>query len=197
MSARRFVVGAGAVLVAAACASRPWESKVPPDDGVAAFETVRAVLQHPRCQNCHIPGDAPLQFDDGRVHGQNVKRGPKGEGAVGFPCSTCHGVENAPEAYGPHAPPGAPAWRLPPPEARMVFIGLSSHELAARLKDVRATNGKDLEAMVEHVANDPLVGWGWHPGASRAPVPIPRAEFVAAFRKWVDAGAPLPPVPTR
>ena len=25
--------------------------------GLKAFETVRKVFQHPRCQNCHIPGE--------------------------------------------------------------------------------------------------------------------------------------------
>src|SRR5215831_18664978 len=59
-------------------------------EGVPAFETIRAVLQHPRCQNCHIPGDAPLQFDEGRVHSLNVLRGPDGKGAPGLPCATCH-----------------------------------------------------------------------------------------------------------
>src|SRR6185295_18775070 len=77
---------------------------------LAAFDTVQKVLQHPRCQNCHIPGDAPLQFDDGRVHAQNVKRGPDGKGAVGLPCATCHAETNPPASYGAHMPPGAPNW---------------------------------------------------------------------------------------
>jgi hypothetical protein len=46
--------------------------------------------------------------------------------------------------------------------------------------------------MLEHNANDKLVGWGWDPGVGRTPVPIPRAEFVARFRTWMDAGAPCP-----
>ncbi|WP_150640883.1 hypothetical protein [Pseudomonas fluorescens] len=29
---------------------------------LAAFTTVQKVFQSPRCQNCHIPGDSPLQF---------------------------------------------------------------------------------------------------------------------------------------
>ena len=32
---------------------------------IAAFETVRTVLQSPRCVNCHPAGDVPLQGDDG------------------------------------------------------------------------------------------------------------------------------------
>src|SRR5438552_13620750 len=109
-----------AVLLSAAAPG----SQVSKQDGLAAFETVRAVLQHPRCQNCHIPGDAPLQFDAGSVHGQNVLRGPEGKGAPGLACSTCHSTANPPSSYGAHMPPGAPNWNLPPPERKMVFIGL-------------------------------------------------------------------------
>src|SRR6266498_3847082 len=92
-------------------AASPAAAKVTKDEGLAAFETVRAVLQHPRCQNCHIPGDAPLQFDAGLVHGQNVLRGPDGTGASGLACSTCHSTVNPPSSYGAHMPPGAPNWR--------------------------------------------------------------------------------------
>ena len=158
--------------------------------GIAAFETVRAVLQHPRCQNCHIPGNAPLQFDEGLVHGQNVVRGPEGKGTPGFSCSTCHATANPPVSYGLHMPPGAPNWHLPPPETKMVFIGLSSGELCRIVKDPKRNGGKDLEALLEHVSHDKLVLWGWQPGVGRAPVSTPHAEFVARFREWVEAGAP-------
>ena len=162
-------------------------------DGVAAFETVRAVLQHPRCQNCHVPGDAPLQFDDGRAHSLGILRGPQGKGVVGLPCTTCHAGANPPESYGAHIPPGAPEWRLPPPEQKMVFIGLKSGELCRRLKDPRANGGKNLDALVTHVTSDKLVLWGWNPGVGRRPVSIPHDQFVAKFKQWVAAGAPCAP----
>src|ERR1700686_1175885 len=92
---------------------------------LAAFDTVQAVLQHPRCQNCHVPGESPLQLDAGVAHAQNVQRGPDGKGAPGLPCATCHAESNPPASYGPHMPPGAPNWHLPPPERKMVFVGLS------------------------------------------------------------------------
>lgn len=158
--------------------------------GIAAFETVRVVLQHPRCQNCHIPGNAPLQFDQGLVHGQNVVRGPEGKGAPGFSCSTCHATANPPASYGLNMPPGAPNWHLPPPERKMVFIRLSSGDLCRTVKDKSQNGGKDLEALLEHVSHDKLVLWGWAPGVGRAPVSTPHAEFVAKFREWVEAGAP-------
>ncbi len=74
----------------------------------------------------------------------------------------------------------------------MVFLHLTPAQLCATIKDPARTGGKDLPAMLDHVANDQLVGWGWDPGAGRAPVPVARAELTAAFRAWMDAGAPCP-----
>jgi hypothetical protein len=170
----------------------PQASASSESEGIQAFQTVRAVLQHPRCQNCHIPGDAPLQFDQGRPHGQNVLRGATGTGALGLGCGTCHFDANPPASYGAHMPPGAPKWHLPPPETKMVFIGLSSSELCRTVKNPKTNGGKDLQALLEHVSADMLVLWGWNPGVGRAPVSVPHAEFVAKFKQWVDAGAPCP-----
>lgn len=162
------------------------------NDALAAFATVKTVLQHPRCQNCHIPGDAPLQFDAGLPHQMGVVRGPDGKGAPGLPCSTCHNADNPPASYGPNTPPGAPNWFLPPPEHRMVFINVDAATLCATLKDPKENGGKDLAALLKHVAEDELVLWGWDPGEGRAPVSVPHAQFVAAFEKWTKAQAPCP-----
>lgn len=159
---------------------------------VTAFATVQQVLQHPRCANCHIPGDAPLQFDAGLVHAQGVVRGPDGKGAPGLPCSTCHGESNPPASFGANMPPGAPHWALPPPQQRMVFIDLSGAELCATVKDRQKNGDRDFEALIHHVAEDKLVLWGWDPGHGRAPVDVPHAEFVAAFRTWAAAEGACP-----
>ena len=159
---------------------------------IAAFATVQEVFQHPRCQNCHINGDAPLQFDNGIVHAQNVQRGVDGKGAPGLPCATCHGVSNPPASYGPHAPPGAPHWQLPPADRKMAWKDLSAAAVCAMIKDPQQNGGKDLPALLKHVREDALVLWGWNPGGTRAPVPIAHAEFVARFQTWVDAEAPCP-----
>jgi hypothetical protein len=158
---------------------------------LAAFPTIQKVLQHPRCQNCHIPGDAPLQFDAGSVHAMNVLRGPSGNGVPGLSCRTCHGTANLPASYGEHMPPGAPSWRLPPPRQKMVFIGLSPAQLCAEIKDPKRT-GKTLAGMLEHVSHDKIVLWGWNPGLGREPVSVPHDRFVAAFKTWMDGGAPCP-----
>ena len=151
------------------------------------FMTVYNVLESPRCKNCHPAGDAPLQYDDSRPHGQNITRRSEKNGVT---CATCHRDKNNPRA---NQPPGAPNWHLPPSDTPMIFEGRTPAQLCAQLKDPAQTRGRDLAALLEHVAKDPLVGWGWDPGPGRKPVPIPRADFVAAFKAWIDAGAPCPP----
>ena len=159
---------------------------------VSAFEIVRQVLQHPRCQNCHIPGNAPLQYDQGLPHAMNVKRGADGHGFVAMKCASCHQTSNLPAEYGLRAPPGAPNWHLPPENMKMVFIGLPAPELCSVLKDPKRNGGKTPAQLVTHVAEDGLVLWGWQPGGSRAPVSVPHAQFVDAFKQWVAGGMPCP-----
>lgn len=186
-------VSLAVVAFTAFAAGRPASRQEKPDPkALEAFAVVQKVLQHPRCKNCHIPGDAPLQFDDGRVHAQLVVRGPEGKGAPGLACATCHGVANPPASYGARMPPGAPNWQLPPPAHKMVFIGLSGAELCRTLKDKAQNGGRDLEALFRHISEDRLVLWGWDPGVGRKPVDVPHADFTAAFRRWIDAGAPCP-----
>jgi hypothetical protein len=165
----------------------------PKQDPLAAFTSVAAVLQHPRCLNCHPSGDAPLQGDKGTPHGQDVVRGPEGRGVIGLGCTSCHGQANLPDSYGPAQPPGVSTeWRMPPPGMKMVFAGLTAKALCEQLKDPARNGGKDLAALTEHVSRDPLVVWGWKPGAGRAPVPMPHAAFAAAFTAWAEQGAPCP-----
>lgn len=176
--------------LALACQSPvPERAEVPSGRaaGQQAFDVVYEVLQHPRCRNCHPVGDRPLQFTEGRAHAMNVQRGADDRGRPGMRCTTCHGKSNLPLE---HQPPGvASEWHLAPPE--MVFEGLSKRELAEMLLDPARSHMSQNE-LIEHVEHDALVLWGWDPGPGREPVPIPHAEFVAAFRTWVAADTPLP-----
>ena len=156
------------------------------------FEPIRQVLQNPRCQNCHIPGDAPLQYDGGTVHAQNVKRGADGKGFAALQCTACHQSENAPAALGPHAPPGAPNWHLPPENMKMVFVGLSARDLCLTVKDPKRNGKRSMDDFVRHMADDQLVDWGWHPGGDRKPVSLSKEDTVSAVKAWVAAGAPCP-----
>ncbi|WP_437730588.1 hypothetical protein [Sorangium sp. So ce1335] len=187
-----------ALLLAACGGQTPGASQAPapsPADrqaGLAAFETVRSVLQHPRCQNCHPAGDVPLQGDEGRPHNQLVLRGPTGHGMAGAECTTCHGPTNPPNSFGMHVPPGvSKGWHMPPPEMKMVFVGVAPRALCEQIKDPARNGGKDMAALRVHL-EDPLVTWGWNPGAGRTPIPTPYPEFVAAWETWARAGAPCP-----
>ena len=192
----RWTIAAPVALALISCSHAPAPAPPGPAraDPVASFEVVRAVLQSPRCVNCHPVGDRPLQGDDSHVHLQFVQRGPEGRGAVGLACATCHGKANPPDSYGPDMPPGvSTGWRLPPPQQRMVFAGLDSRRLCEQLKDPSRNGGKTVAALIHHVAEDPLVLWGWSPGFGRKPVATPHAEFVRAFETWANAGAPCGP----
>ena len=187
-----------ALLVVVACSGgdKTAVSKPKPggdrEGGLLAFEKVRSVLQSPRCQNCHPAGDTPLQGDEGRPHNQNVQRGPEGKGNVGMLCTTCHNAANAPDGYGEHVPPGASTgWRMPPPSEKMVFVGVAPGPLCEGLKDPAKNGHRDLAALRTHL-DDPLVAWGWNPGRGRTPIPLTRADFLAAFEAWSAAGAPCP-----
>ena len=126
-------------------------------------------------------------------HGQNVLRGPDGHGAPGLPCATCHGAdEPARAATARTCRPGAPNWHLPPPEHEDgVHRPRRRRSCARTIKDPKRDGGKDLAALLEHVADDKLVLWGWDPGVGRAPVAVPHAEFVAAFRDVDGRGRAL------
>lgn len=123
------------------------------------------------------------------MHLQNVTRGPSGLGVYGMHCNACHQTANLP---GEHLPPGNLKWALPPPEHKMVFAGRSPGELCKQIKDPRQNGGRTLKALLEHVANDNLVGWGWNPGEGRTPPPLSRPDTIAQMKIWIDGGAACP-----
>lgn len=161
-----------------------------PADTRGLFEPIRSVIQHPRCLNCHVADGRPRQYDDSRVHSQNVQGGADGRGMPGLPCSTCHQSANSPTTAGPNAPPGAPNWHLAPKE--MVWVDVSARDACLRLRDPGSNGGKDLAQLRHHFAEDKLVAWGWQPGGGRSTPPLTQAQTVAAVEAWIDAGAPCP-----
>jgi mono/diheme cytochrome c family protein len=187
-----------AALVAglAQCAAPGPRSSVseaaPPDPhtaAIAAWDVMYGVLMHPRCVNCHPAGDAPLQGDDRRPHGQDVRRGSDGRGMFALRCASCHQTANLP---GPNLPPGAPVWHLPHPDMPLVFEGMSRGDLCRQMRDPLRNGGKTPQQILHHVADDALVLWGWDPGPGRTPVSTPHEEFVRATRTWVENGCACP-----
>ena len=172
-------------------AGRPATVRTVSDDAAAraAFLAAAPVFTHPRCQNCHPAGDAPLQGDDSHPHAQSVKRGPDGRGKYGMKCSACHQLTNLP---GANMPPGAPNWHLPPPNMRMVFVGKTPGELCRQLKDPSQNGGKTIHQIIEHVTSDKLVLWGWNPGEGRTTPPLDHTEFAGLMNQWASNGAACP-----
>ena len=154
-----------------------------------AFAVVASVLSSPRCLNCHVPGDSPLQGDSGAPHNMNVKRGLDGRGTPAMRCTNCHQDENSEQL---HAPPGRPDWRLPPPSMRMAWQGLSVGAICRALKDSATNGGKSPDQLIEHVRDDKIVNWGWNPGPGRSIPPVSHDEFVAQVKAWVQNGAVCP-----
>lgn len=153
---------------------------------LALFEEAGKVLLHPRCVNCHPAGDRPLQGDAMRPHQPPVVRGEANMGAPGMQCTTCHHEAN----FDPAGVPGHPEWHLAPIE--MAWEKKSLGQICAQIKDAERNGGKDMAALVRHMAEDSLVGWGWNPGRGRAPAPGTQQEFGALIKAWADTGAHCP-----
>ena len=177
-----FIVGA-LVVAAGMLAERE-------EEGWRAFSDVATVLTHPRCLNCHIPGDAPLQGDEGRPHAMNVRRAADGRGTPAARCTNCHQAANSPA---PHSPPGAPDWRLPPRSMPLAWKGLRTEEICGQLKDLSRNGGRTLAQLVEHVTSDHFVHWAWDAGPGRKAPPLSHADFVQRFAVWTESGAPCGP----
>jgi cytochrome c5 len=153
---------------------------------VALFTEAGKVITHARCMNCHPAGDRPAQGDDRHPHMPLVSRGLDDFGAIGMRCTTCHGPAN----FDPAGIPGNPVWHMAPIE--MAWVGKSLGDICQQIKDPNRNGGKSLEDLVHHMAEDPLVGWGWNPGVGRQPAPGTQKEFGSLIRAWVDTGAACP-----
>ena len=153
---------------------------------IALFQEAGKVIQSPRCLNCHPVTDRPRQGDDMHLHEPPVQRGAGGMGATGMRCFTCHGAAN----FDPGRIPGNPKWMLAP--ASMAWVGKSLGQICTQIKDPARNGGRSLDQIVEHMAHDELVGWGWHPGVGRTPAPGTQQEFGALIKAWTESGAYCP-----
>lgn len=152
----------------------------------ALFTEAGRVITHPRCLNCHPASDTPTQGDDMHRHSPPVSRGDGGFGVVAMRCNTCHQVENF-EASGV---PGNPGWLLAP--ITQAWQQRTLGQICEQIKDTKRNGGKTLAQIQEHMAHDPLVGWGWNPGGKRTPVPGTQEEFGKLIAAWIETGAVCP-----
>ena len=176
--------------------STPTRAAAPTrSDGLAAWQKIYSVMSHPRCINCHTASDYPQQADDRHRHLFNVVRGPEGKGVPALQCATCHQSSNADST----CVPGAPDWHLAPLSMRWQDTTdkiLPSSAVCKTVTDRTKNGGLDGAALIKHHQTE-LVKWAWQPGlhnvgSARSVPPISYEQFMAATRKWVQAGMPCP-----
>jgi hypothetical protein len=152
----------------------------------AIFTELGKVLTHPRCMNCHPAGDRPRQGDMARLHQPPVERGADGHGLPAMRCSICHQQANFDAA----GMPGNPLWQLAPRE--MAWEGKTLAEICAQIKDPARNGNRSVDALIEHIGEDHLVGWAWAPGYGRQPAPGTQKQAGALVEAWVKTGAECP-----
>jgi hypothetical protein len=152
----------------------------------AIFSELGKVLTSPRCVNCHPAGDRPHQGDQARLHQPPVARGVDGHGTPTMRCSSCHQAAN----FDPGRVPGHPEWHLAPRE--MAWEGKSVAEICQQIKDPARNGNRAVEALIDHIGKDTLVGWAWAPGFGRTPAPGTQQQADALVLAWVKSGAACP-----
>ena len=165
-------------------------------EGLDAWQQVYSVLTHPRCLNCHTATDYPQQGDDRHRHLYNVVRGPQGKGVAALNCATCHQEANADTT----GVPGGPDWHLAPLSMQWQDANdntLPSSTVCRAVTDRSKNGGLDGTGLLKHNQEARLVLWAWQPGrridgTTRSLPPLTHEQFVAATRKWVEAGTPCP-----
>jgi len=197
MPGLRVGVLVSAIVVAAALLVNSSGAETnPAAQGVAAWEQVYSVLTSPRCINCHTATNYPQQGDDRHRHVANVVRGPEGKGVPGLNCAGCHQETNADST----GVPGGHNWHLAPLEMRWQDINdrpLSSAAVCRQLTDRSRNHNLDGPGLLKHHEEEPLVKWAWNPGrrpdgTARTLPPLTHEQFIAATRRWVEAGTPCP-----
>ena len=101
-------------------------------------------------------------------------------------CNICHLQAN----FDPGRVPGNPIWHLAPRE--MAWEGKTLNEICTQLKDPARNGGRAVEALIEHIGHDHLVGWAWAPGFGRQPAPGTQEQAGALVEGWVKTGAACP-----
>ena len=163
---------------ARASARRPSSKSIADESArsIALFEEAGKVILHPRCVNCHPAGDRPLQGMAMRPHEPPVsaRRGGFRHGR--------HDLQHLPrrrrtlrsprQADDIKSIPGNPNWHLAPIE--MAWEGKSLGEICEQIKDPARNGGKDLDAIVEHMAHDDSSAGAGIPAKAASPRPARR-----------------------
>jgi len=169
-----------AALVVAPLAAQPTQD---------LFAPIAIVMQHPRCLNCHVNGDRPLNGEGGGLHRMKITRGgDPGRGAPGAHCYACHRETAVSESS---FVPSAPDWHLPPKD--MGWQDQTQAQLCDRLKiSLEKLNWKPAK-IIDHFTKDPLVSTSWKGTPPRRPeVPSHQGQVGEGVEAWLKAGQPCP-----
>ena len=114
----------------------------------------------------------------------------------GLNCAGCHQETNADST----GVPGGHNWHLAPLSMQWQDTNdrpLSSAAVCRAVTDRSKNNNLDGPALLKHHEEEALVIWAWNPGRKpdgslRALPPLTHEQFIAATRRWVQAGTPCP-----
>ena len=157
----------------------------------ALFLEMARVIESPRCLNCHPADRHPTQGDDMHIHNPPMVADATGNGMPGMKCSQCHGAAN----FTTNLPkvksiPGNPRWSLAP--AQFAWQHKSLQQICEQIKDPKRNGNRTLAQIHDHLTNDKLVGWSWHPGPGRKPAPGTQSGFGKIVQNWIDSGSECP-----
>jgi hypothetical protein len=75
----------------------------------------------------------------------------------------------------------------------MGWQGHSLGYICRQIQDPGRNGNRSLAQIRQHLAEDHLVAWAWHPGEGRRPAPGTQAELGALIAAWIETGAECPP----
>ena len=176
----------------------PEPGTVAPEDGLAAWDSIHAVLTHPRCLNCHVGADnVPLWGTPRNPTASTAWRSTRataGSGPRVCRATPATRLRRGPNTVPHAAPQTGMDWRLAPVEFQ--WTDRTSAEICAQMRDPDRNGGRDAAGLIEHILHDAeLIGfitWSFDPGAGRDPAPGSLQAHLEDMAIWTAAGMPCP-----
>ena len=103
-----------------------------------------------------------------------------------LPCPICHQSAN----FDPAGIPGNPIWHLTPRE--MAWEGKTLGEIGAQIKDPARNGNRSVDALIEHIGEDHLVGWVGRPDMAGDRLPAHRRKRARSVEAWAKTGTACP-----
>jgi hypothetical protein len=79
----------------------------------------------------------------------------------------------------------------------MAWEGKTRVEIAQQMMDPKRNGGRTAQDILKHLTEHELVLWAWDPGVDiegvpREKPPVPKEEYIAAVKAWINNGAIIP-----